>query len=454
MRNIWEDMVMVPDLSPSELSEKSILLSNRNFVLLWMGHTISVLGDTIFNLTLILWVAAILAPHQTWAPLAVSSIMLAATLPYIIVGPLAGVFVDRWDRRRTMLVMDVLRALLIILLLPMSGVTRLPFLSANATSPVAKLGITCVVIFLASACTQFFTPARVALTGDLVEEPQRVQASSLEQITQSLTMIVGPLLAAPLLFAFGLQWALLINALSFMLSWCTVALIHAPVCSPGMQSGQAGNLGRDFRHGLSFSFGHRVIRALVITLFIGMLGVGAFNALYVFFFLQNLHAPAIMIGLVDAIFGAGIVLGAVLTGVLTRHLPLERMLVFAGVITGAAFVALACTTNMVAALSFIALTGVCQGGLSVALWPMVLKVTPRGLVGRVAAVFNTIPTLAELLGAVLAGYLVGSIRRDWHVLFLGLSFGSITSIFTVAGLLILLAGLYLLRNLKKQGNPS
>ncbi len=444
---------MVPTSTPSGISAKYSLLTNRNFVLLWLGHTISVLGDTIFNLTLILWVAVILAPHQSWAPLAVSGLMLAATLPYVIIGPLAGVFVDRWDRRRTMLAMDILRALLILLLLPLSGVLQVPFLPTGEVAPETKLGITCVVVFLASTCTQFFTPARVALTGDLVEEPQRVRASSMEQITQSLTMIVGPLLAPPLLLAFGLQWALLINASSFLLSWCTVALVRTPADTRNVQLKQAGSLRREFRDGLGFSFGHRVIRALVITLLIGMLGVGAFNALYVFFFFQNLHAPATIIGLVDAIFGVGIVLGAICTGLFTQYLSLERVLVFAGIIAGGAFVALACTTNMVTALFFIALTGVCQGGLGVALWPMVLKVTPRELVGRVSAVFNTIPTLAELLGAVLAGYLAGSIRRDWHVLFLGFPFGSIPSIFLVAGLLILLAALYLLRSIKVQNNP-
>ncbi|HLJ35410.1 MAG TPA: MFS transporter, partial [Ktedonobacteraceae bacterium] len=343
---------MVPTSASSKLSAKYSLLMNRNFVLLWLGHTISVLGDTIFNLTLILWVAVILAPRQPWAPLAVSGIMMAATLPYVIVGPLAGVFVDRWDKRRTMLAMDIMRGLLILFLLPMSGVPHLPFLPAGAIAPGTKLGITCVVVFLASTCTQFFTPARVALTGDLVEEPQRVQASSLEQITQSLTMIVGPLLAPPLLLAFGLQWALLINALSFLLSWCTMMLIRTPANTRNKQLKQAGSPGKEFKDGLGFSFGHRVMRALITTMLIGMLGVGAFNELYVFFFLQNLHAPASAIGVVDAIFGVGIVLGAICTGLFTRYLSLEGVLVCAGMIAGGAFVALACTTNMIAALFF------------------------------------------------------------------------------------------------------
>ncbi len=439
---------MVPTSAPSKTITKYSLFTNRNFVLLWLGHSISVLGDTVFNLTLILWVAVILAPHQSWAPLAVSGIMLAATLPYVIIGSLAGVFVDRWDKRRTMLTMDILRALLILFLLPLSGVLQLPFLSASAITMGAKLGIICVVVFLASTCTQFFTPARVALTGEIVEEPHRVQASSMEQITQSLTMIIGPLLAPPLLLAFGLQWALLINSLSFFLSWCTVVLIRTRASTGNEQLRQARSLGKEFGEGLGFSFGHRIMKALVITLLIGMLGVGAFNALYVFFFLQNLHAPATAIGLVDAIFGAGIVLGAILTGLFTRYLSSEGVLVCAGMMAGGVFVALAFTTNMVMAIFFIALTGISQGGLGVALWPMVLKITPKELVGRVSAVFTTVPTLAEMVGSVLAGYLVGSSLRGWHIQLLGFPFGSITSVFLVAGLLILLAALYLLRSIR------
>jgi MFS family permease len=71
----------------------------------------------VFTTTLVLWVAVYIAPGQSWAPLAVSGVMIAALLPTLLVGPIAGVFVDRWEKRTTMLRMDAIRAILVALLL-------------------------------------------------------------------------------------------------------------------------------------------------------------------------------------------------------------------------------------------------------------------------------------------------------------------------------------------------
>src|SRR5215468_3624319 len=89
---------------------------NRNFGLLWLGQTISVIGDFVFDTTLVVWIATSLAKDQPWAPLAVSGVLLAASLPVLLVGPVAGVFVDRWNKRRTMLVMDAIRVVLVLAL--------------------------------------------------------------------------------------------------------------------------------------------------------------------------------------------------------------------------------------------------------------------------------------------------------------------------------------------------
>ncbi|HEU5367178.1 MAG TPA: MFS transporter, partial [Ktedonobacterales bacterium] len=103
--------------SPAPASKKSSFLINRDFGLLWGGQSISNVGDFVFDTTLILWIATIIATGQSWAPLAVSGVLVATSIPIFLVGPIAGVFVDRWDKRRTMLAMDAARAILIVLLL-------------------------------------------------------------------------------------------------------------------------------------------------------------------------------------------------------------------------------------------------------------------------------------------------------------------------------------------------
>ena len=103
-------------------------------------------------------------------------------------------------------------------------------------------------------------------------------------------------------------------------------------------------------------------------------------------------------------------------------------------------------TNIGAALGLIVLVGMSQGGFGVTFWPLVLKATPRELVGRVAAILNPSPTLASLVSIALAGYLASTLR-GWHANMLGITFGPIDTILSGAGILLALAGLYLLKNL-------
>jgi len=93
-----------------ESRESPGLLANRDFVLLLCGQTVSNFGDIIFDTTLTLWIAVRIAPARSWAPLAISGVLAAATFPVLFVGPIAGVFVDRWNQRNTMLAADALRA--------------------------------------------------------------------------------------------------------------------------------------------------------------------------------------------------------------------------------------------------------------------------------------------------------------------------------------------------------
>lgn len=425
---------------------KTRLWSNRNFLYLWIGQTISLLGDAIFDLTLVVWTAAILAKQEPWAPLAVSGILVAATLPILLVGPFAGVFVDRWDKRRTMLWMDLIRMLLVASLVFFTGTLPLPFLARGVFSRPMQLGIMYGVVFLTAACAQFFNPARLALLGDVVEEPQRPQAFGMQQVTQSIASILGPPIAAPLLFGFGVQWALLINALSFGLSFLAIAAVRAPVFAESMVPVQSSSISRAFLQGLHFTFCHRVIRRLLIGVFITTLGAGAINALSVFFFTQNLHAPVTWVGFFDAVFGVGIVVGSLLMSVYAQRLGLERTFSSAVLAVGIVFVILARMTGLVSALGLILLLGIFQGAISVASGPLVLQITPRELIGRVVSVLTPSSMLASLVSVALAGYLASTVLQGFHASILGIMIGPIDTIFTGAGILIVLGGLYLLRN--------
>jgi MFS family permease len=278
--------------------KKPGLLINRQFALLWSGQSISYLGDFVFDTTLILWVATSIARGQSWAPLAVSGLLVATSLPALLIGPLAGVFVDRWDKRQTMLWTDALRAALVALLL--LETVPLPFLPGGRPPIAWQLGIIYGVVCLAGVCSQFFGPSRLALIGDIVEESYRARAVGFLHTTMNLALILGPALAAPLFLALGARWALIINALSFVVSFLALLRMHVPQAARSVAVGQRPHFLREFAEGLRFYRHNRVLVTLLIAGVLFVAGGGFVGALGVFFVTGNLHAPANFYGFLSS----------------------------------------------------------------------------------------------------------------------------------------------------------
>jgi MFS family permease len=436
-----------PALTPGTPARRTHLLINRNYGLLWIGQTISLFGDEIFEFTLLVWFAAILTRRpdgtlEPWAPLAVSGILIATTVPFFLVGPLAGVFVDRSDKRQTMLWMDAVRALLIAVSLLAANIVPLPFFPGGTLPLPARLGLVYAVVFLVSACSRFFAPARLALIGDVVEDGERPRASALAQGSAAGALVVGPLLAAPLLVAFGVQWALLIDILSFVASFLFILLVRAPEAARSVAHGERGHVGREFVAGFRFVYTSRILSTLLIALCMSTLGFGAVHALYVFFTTENLHASVSAVGLVGALFGAGGIAGAILWGATAERVGLVRLFCASVSGFGLALLVVSRMTSLAPGLALFFLIGVAQSGLQVAFAPLVLAAAPREMIGRVMAIFDPAERLAELISVGVAGYLASSVLLGFHGTLLGLSFGPLDTLFLCSGILMLLGGLF------------
>jgi MFS family permease len=428
--------------------KKPGLLINRNYALLWLGQTVSFFGDMIFNTTLVVWIGLRLAAGQTWAPLAVSGVLVAAAAPVLLIGPLAGVFVDRWDKRRTMIAMNVLQAILLAALPIVMGLVPLPvldLLGIGSLSLEERLGVIYAAVFLVNACAQFSNPASFALIGDLVPQAQQARAMGVFQVSSGLALLVGPAVAPPLFLAFGPAWALLIDALSFVVALVALLAMRAPQSARSVRSGERGHFLGELASGIRFTFTHRVVATLLVAAVIAMLGFGALNALDVFFVTQNLHASAQIYGLTAASVGLGALLGAALAGAFSERIGLARTFWLSLIGIGIAMVVWSRMTDFTPALGVLLFAGIFQSGLNVPSGPLILRVTPKELVGRVLAVVQPTFTLAALVATALAGYLASTVLVGFHAEVPGVSFlrfGAIDSIFAVAGGLAVLGGLY------------
>jgi len=177
------------------------VLKNRNFFFLWLGQIISQLGDRLGQMALIAFVY-LRSPGST---MGMAKILSFTIIPVFLIGPVAGVYVDRWDRRRTLYICDLLRAFLVLLIPAFLFYSR-------SIIPIY------VIIFIVFSIGRFFVPAKLAIVPDLVDKNDLLIANSLVNITGMIAAVLGFGVSGVLVEWLGAKSGFYLNSLSFLVS--------------------------------------------------------------------------------------------------------------------------------------------------------------------------------------------------------------------------------------------
>jgi MFS family permease len=416
-----------------------VRLINREFARLWTGDAASAVGDAAFDTTVVLWIATGLVPGRSWAPLAVGGVLVAA-LPALLPAPLAGVIAGV-SARRVVLGVDAARAVLV------AGVVVLAVLPPQALPLAVRLGAVYLAVLLSAAGARLAAPARQALVDEVVPPLRRPVATGLSQTAATFAGILGPLVAAPALFASGVWWAFILDALTFVVSFITAASVRVSgrIAGQPRRRRAAGRASRTPGPSVGARTGLGVIRRTpaLLTLLAAAATVtvaaGALNVLDVFFLRFNLHAGPRWYGLLGAAFGLGSVAGALVATRVAGRVGLARAYWSSLLLTGVLLIGYAKSTTLIVALAAIGLVGVPVAVVGSLLVPAILKAAPREHLGPVFAVVN--PAIqVTMLVSVAAASLVAT--RGLHPTVASVHFGPIDSILVVAGTLVVLAGLW------------
>lgn len=410
------------------------VLINGDFARLWYGQAVSTVGTAVFDTTLVLWIATDIGKGKSWAPAAVAGVMIAMSAAMAVVGVLAGVYVDRWNRRRTMLRTEEFQAVLV------GALAAVAFVPTRELPAWLWLAMLYVVVFGVNAAGMFFFPSRTATIADVVAEADVPRAASITEATSATASIIGPPLAAPFLFTEGIQWALVANALSYVVSWFAIRSVRTPDTSGGQ--GAQGSFRAEYLAGIRFFRSSRVLMALLVIGVIATLGTGALNTLDIFFFTGNLHATPKLFGVLSMIAGAGAVVGAVLSTAVVRRIGARATLWSMVAVAGAAIVLYSRQTGFAAAAVVAPLIMMPLAAMNAGMMPLLLKAAPREYLGRVVAVLNPVLQLTGVLSAVLAGVLMSTVARGFHASVLGVHVGPVDTVFSLTGVLFLIAALY------------
>jgi MFS family permease len=294
------------------------LLRNRSFVALWLGQTVSFIGDYFY------WLAIpILVERLTGSTLMVGLSLMATAAPMLFLGPVAGVFVDRWDRRKTMLAADLLRALLVLLCL-------------TVRSP-EQVWVYYLVGFLMSSVSRFFFPAQNALLPLLVKgEGELLAANGLMQIVQTVGLLVGPMLAGITIGVWGEAVAFWADSFTFLISAAAILSMRVPRTTIGKQAagGQLAAVWAELREGVAYLFSSQVMVGVLLCLAVLQLGLGAINVLWVPFLQRTFGVGPEGLGAVDMAQGLGMVIGGVTLGFITGRLRRNTLVGWGIVIIG------------------------------------------------------------------------------------------------------------------------
>jgi MFS family permease len=283
-------------------------LRQRNFALLWLGGLISLAGDWVLMIGLPIYVYLL-----THSVLALSITLLVASIPNIVLGSLAGVFVDRWDRKRTIVITSLLLALAL-----------LPLLLVRTAD---RVWIIYLVAFVEACLEQFFAPAQSALLPKLVGEEHLVQANSLNSLSSNFARLAGPAVGGLIAAVFGLNGIVLADAVSFLVAGILIALITAtnmpraetetPLAAA--EAGAIAHLWHEWIDGLRVIRSERTLSVLLTMFAITMLGEGVFGVLYPVFVYRILHGGALQIGQLMSAQAVGGLIGGVLVGWLGKR---------------------------------------------------------------------------------------------------------------------------------------
>ena len=415
------------------------VLINPDYARLWFGQAVSSLGDMVFITTLVLWVGTVLTRGHPWAPAAVSGVLVAIGVATLLFGPLAGVLVDRWDARRTALGTEVVRGILAGLL------TAVVFVPVTDLPIGVWLVLIYVIVFGLNVASQFFQPARFTMIRDIVSgEVDRARAAGIAQATAQTVTIIGPPLAAPLLFTVGVQWALLFNALSYVVSFIAIRAVRSGSPETMSDRGRREHAGlrAEFVAGLRFFRGNKTLVTLLSIAVISQCGIAPLDTLNVFFVTDNLNASTQLYGYMGMVLGVGGVLGALCSGRMVRWFG-ARNVTWAGIVLlGVLLIVYSRQTAFSAGLVVLFLLAIPMTMVNTAVAPLLLGAAPREYVGRTTAVFTPVNRLAGMLATVVAGWLLSSVLRDFDVSVAGVRLGPVDLIFLVAGGLIIISGLY------------
>ncbi|MCM8770826.1 MAG: MFS transporter [Candidatus Omnitrophica bacterium] len=403
----------------------NLILRNKNFLFLWIGQIISQLGDRIDQMALI----AFISLRFPRSPLAVAKILSFTIIPVFLIGPVAGVYVDRWDRRRTMYICDFIRAGLVF---------TIPFFLFYRQN----LFFIYTIVFLIFCIGRFFVLAKYSIIPKLVRNEELLLANSLVNVTGMIAAITGFGVGGVIVEWVGAKNGFYIDALSFFISALLIFLIGInsrqktvfrtesikEVTKVGKEIVES--IGKsvitEIKEGIIYFFKQREIRFIAAILFLLWSALGSVYTVLIVFVQESLRSTTKDLGLLIMFLGIGLFLGSLIYGrfggKFSQYKTIFSSLIAGGLMLIIFALGLRYNPNFIFAAILAFLFGLSVSPIMVASNTLIHNISEDKMMGKTFSSLEMVIHLGFLLFMFISSFLTEQVSKVLVLIIVGMFF--------------------------------
>jgi MFS transporter, DHA3 family, macrolide efflux protein len=398
----------------------NFITRNNKFILFWLAQLISQFGDRINQMALVGLVAT---KMPGYSPVELAKLLSFTIIPVFIVGPIAGVYVDRWDRRTTLFVCDFLRGMIVLCI-------------AFSLIHMKTMIWVYMAVFLIFCLSRFYVPAKMSFIPDIVNERDLHVANSLVSVTGMIAFVLGALLGGLIVEWHGPRGGFIIDAWTFFISGVLVfsisrlrdmRLSHKKVIKTGREMIETHRtvIG-EIKEGIRYIVTQKEILFIVYVMTILFMAAGSIYVVIIVFVQETFKTVTKDLGYLAVALGIGLFLGSMAYAKWGKKIPrfqsIFSCLVLGGVMLALFAFVVGTSQNRWVGMVLAAILGFVVGPIVIASNTIVHYVCSAEMRGKVFSSLEFVMHLAFLLAMVTSSFLSRHVERMWILIGIGIIF--------------------------------
>ncbi|MCX5679525.1 MAG: MFS transporter [Candidatus Omnitrophica bacterium] len=397
------------------------VLSNRNFFFLWVGQLISTFGDRLTQMALV----ALVYQQNPGSEIALAKLISFTIIPVFIIGPIAGVWIDRLNRKNVMVISDIFRGCLILSIPFFIGIKQILFVY--------------LAIFLTFSISRFFIPSKMAIIPDLVPKENLLVANTLSGTTYMIGNVVGLIVAGIIVNtqSIGAIGGFYIDSMTFFVSALLIAMIahvrsvkevsqNIITTTEAISSSLRRSIAKDIIEGLKTIWRYGDMRFIVSVFFILMTGLGAVSCVIIVFVQHAFGTSTRDLGFLGTFLVTGLFIGTMLYGKFGQGVPKRKVVFYSFIASGIFITVFALVVekhpNLLTAGVISALLGAAASPIMISANTLTHEAIPEELRGRIFSSLEVVIHLGFMVAMFLAAYAAKYIGRLWVIMIAGAVF--------------------------------